>query len=206
MSANVAKTTQAGASVGFEVDTMKKESRKVKYTKKVIKEAFLDLLKEKDISQITVKELCEMADINRATFYSHFENIYFLSREIEAEMAHHALASIDLLYQESDYAQNMISTLFHLFIDQKEMSLWFMDDKSSGLGMQIICNYAKEKCIPVWMEQKKVTRDEAERFFAFIYHGALAFLKDCYTKNLFDKPGIEEEFYALITKTLEYIY
>ena len=49
--------------------------RRVKYTKKVIKDTFLSLLEEKDITNISVKELCEVADVNRGTFYRYYEDI-----------------------------------------------------------------------------------------------------------------------------------
>ena len=59
--------------------------RRVKYTKKVIKDTFLSLLEKKNISNISVKELCEMADINRGTFYRYYIDIYDLLKKIEDE-------------------------------------------------------------------------------------------------------------------------
>lgn len=57
--------------------------RRVKYTKKVIRHSFLQLLGEKPLGKITVKEICEKADINRATFYAHYEDLYDLLGKIE---------------------------------------------------------------------------------------------------------------------------
>lgn len=45
-----------------------KVDRRIKYTKMVLEESFIRLLEKKDISQISIKEICENADINRATF------------------------------------------------------------------------------------------------------------------------------------------
>lgn len=61
----------------------KKLDRRVRYTKMVIRESFIALLKEKPISKITVKEICVGADINRATFYAHYADPYALLHEIE---------------------------------------------------------------------------------------------------------------------------
>lgn len=44
-------------------------------------EAFLTLLEQKDISYITVKEICEKAGVNRSTFYLHYETIADLLAE-----------------------------------------------------------------------------------------------------------------------------
>lgn len=63
-----------------------KIDRRVRYTKMVIKDNFVTLLREKSISKITIKELCERADINRATFYAHYSDQYDLLRQIEDEL------------------------------------------------------------------------------------------------------------------------
>ena len=59
--------------------------RRVKYTKKVIKETFISLLEEKELNKITVSELCSIADINRATFYRYYLDIYDLYDKIRDE-------------------------------------------------------------------------------------------------------------------------
>ena len=37
--------------------------------------AFLELLEQKDFAFITVKEICKKAEVNRSTFYLHYETI-----------------------------------------------------------------------------------------------------------------------------------
>lgn len=64
----------------------KKTDGRVKYTKMVIKESLIKLLKQKSISKITIKEICEVADINRATFYSHYLDQYDLLHQIQKEV------------------------------------------------------------------------------------------------------------------------
>lgn len=54
-------------------------------TKRSIKAAFLELRRKKPIEKITVKELADLAMINKGTFYLHYQDIYNLSDEIENE-------------------------------------------------------------------------------------------------------------------------
>lgn len=54
-------------------------------TKRSISNAFLELRKQKSIEKITVKELSELAFINKATFYTHYHDIYDLSDQLEDE-------------------------------------------------------------------------------------------------------------------------
>lgn len=56
---------------------------RVRYTKKVIRDVFLSLLREKNVKQITVTELCALAGINRATFYKHYRDVFDLLEQIE---------------------------------------------------------------------------------------------------------------------------
>ena len=50
----------------------RKEDRRTKYTRQVIKDTFLKLLEKKAYPKITVTEICKLAEINRGTFYLHY--------------------------------------------------------------------------------------------------------------------------------------
>ena len=59
---------------------------RVRYTKMIIKKTLIDLLKTQSISKISVKEICDTAQINRSTFYKHYNNVYDLVEKIENEL------------------------------------------------------------------------------------------------------------------------
>lgn len=62
------------------------EDRRVRKTKKAIYEVFCELTKEKKLNEITIKELCLMADINKSTFYLHYRDIYDLANSIQTTL------------------------------------------------------------------------------------------------------------------------
>ncbi|MEQ8236099.1 MAG: TetR/AcrR family transcriptional regulator [Syntrophomonadaceae bacterium] len=62
------------------------DDRRVRKTKKVLKESLATLLLEKNINSITVQELVKHAGINRGTFYLHYRDIYDMLSQIEMEM------------------------------------------------------------------------------------------------------------------------
>lgn len=64
----------------------KAADRRVLRTKKNIRQTFLQLLSEKSLTQLTVKELSEQADINRKTFYMYYSNIEEILSELEDEL------------------------------------------------------------------------------------------------------------------------
>ena len=59
------------------------ESRRVKMTKRLIKEAFIELLEKKPFNKVSVTDLCNTAEINRSTFYAYYEDVPMLLREVQ---------------------------------------------------------------------------------------------------------------------------
>ena len=64
---------------------MNNNDRRVKRTKKALYDALLILLKEKSINEITVTELTNQADVNRATFYFYYTDIMDMLDQIQNE-------------------------------------------------------------------------------------------------------------------------
>ncbi|MBQ2905798.1 MAG: TetR family transcriptional regulator, partial [Peptococcaceae bacterium] len=55
-------------------------------SKTMIRQAFLELLKEKPYEKITVTDIAQRADLNSSTFYDHYPDVQGLIEEIEEEM------------------------------------------------------------------------------------------------------------------------
>ncbi len=76
------------------------KDRRYKRTKYVIRRAFEELISEKDVNDITITEIASAANINRKTFYAHYDGIYKLIEEIENEIAEEfdlSISKIDLI-------------------------------------------------------------------------------------------------------------
>lgn len=63
-----------------------KNNKRTKLTKMLLKNSLIELMHEKNINHITIKELCEHAELNRSTFYLHYTDQFALLAEIEQEM------------------------------------------------------------------------------------------------------------------------
>ncbi len=90
--------------------------KRIEKTRRAIKEAFMELRKIKPLEKISIKELCEMANINKSTFYSHYENIYELSNTIEYETV---LSIISCIPKDLEY------TLIHPELFTREVTIAF---------------------------------------------------------------------------------
>lgn len=67
------------------MDNQKIDGR-VRRTKKLLREGLTKLMKEKSIKKISVRELSDLVEINRGTFYLHYKDIFDLVEQIENEL------------------------------------------------------------------------------------------------------------------------
>ena len=96
----------------------KKQDARVRYTKMMIRNSLLELLRTKPIAKITVTEICEMAGINRATFYAHYSDV--LTRLVEYIGENADICSVLL----SDKGDTSFQTQVVNVIEGQFMSSW----------------------------------------------------------------------------------
>jgi AcrR family transcriptional regulator len=91
---------------------MKSEAmdRRVKLTLMLLQDALIKTMQSTHISKISVKQLCEMADINRSTFYAHFQDQYGLLEYICTQ----AIDNIEKHLEKQDINESMPITLTSL--------------------------------------------------------------------------------------------
>mgnify|MGYP004651509717 FL=1 len=63
-----------------------KTDRRIRKTRAQLRKGLAELMQEKSVSEITVKELVERVDINRSTFYLHYTDIYNMLDSIEKDL------------------------------------------------------------------------------------------------------------------------
>ncbi|MDO4266871.1 MAG: TetR/AcrR family transcriptional regulator C-terminal domain-containing protein [Eubacteriales bacterium] len=63
----------------------KKTDRRVRRTRKMLKDSLISLMQEKEFENISVKDVTERADLNRGTFYLHYQDTHQLLADIEEE-------------------------------------------------------------------------------------------------------------------------
>ena len=117
-------------------------------TKKNIRDAFLELRKKHSVEEIKVNTLCEKAMVNKTTFYNHYQDIYELSAELEAEVLDDFFANfkdIDLMLSDPNRCINGM----HVALERNNdmLRILFKDNMDELIGRiekQIRNYYAKE--------------------------------------------------------------
>jgi len=97
-----------------------KEDRRVRRTKKMLLQALTQLLTEKKINKITVTELSELADINRATFYLYYKDVFDMMEQVENELFENFTMSLEQYTHEGFSYESSISFYTYAFEFVKE--------------------------------------------------------------------------------------
>jgi AcrR family transcriptional regulator len=90
------------------------EDRRVRKTKKQLRNALTSLLLEKEIGRITVRDVADLADVNRGTFYAHYSDVYDLLHQLENDFMTR-LDEVGSRHSASEHNGEGLSYLVELF-------------------------------------------------------------------------------------------
>ncbi len=156
-----------------------KEDRRVKYTKMVLKESFIKLLEKKDISQISIKEICEDADINRTTFYAHYNDQYDLLSKIENEL----LDNINALFTEFDQKDNNLNAvilaekIFEYLKANAKLCKLLLSDRGGLSFQKRVMMLVYDKIIAEITDNSKISKEDAEYIYSFTITGCVGIVQ-----------------------------
>ena len=156
-----------------EKDTMqvkpeKKEDRRVRRTKKLLTHGLIQLMKEKQVQDITVRELADLVDVNRGTFYLYYRDIFDMLDSIEQELF------------------NQVNQLIHLVEENKELCQVLLGQNGDMKFLKKLSDVVQEAFRREWLMMKKdeVTFDYSYAFGALGFVGLLRtwLERDCVEK------------------------
>lgn len=111
---------------------------RVEKTESAIKGAFLELREHKPLEKIKVKELCDLARINKSTFYAHYQDIYALADALEEELIDGILGGLSAVCVTDywDRLDQLTSELFCAFRENEPLTQVLF----SGRGQNQLAN------------------------------------------------------------------
>lgn len=158
----------------------KPTDRRVLRTKKNIRQAFLHLLSEKSLSQITVKELSNLADINRKTFYMYYSNIEDIFAELEDELVLKLVHVFEKelfqkeMFNSYSFFENLNRTI------QEDIGLYRILNHSDLLPHLI--QRAKNALIEVFFRKYNISADSDNKRYILYAEYAASGILSMYTK------------------------
>jgi len=148
---------------------------RVRYTKMVIKNSFIKLLKKQPINKITVKDVCELAEINRATFYKHYTDCFDLLTQIEDEL----IVELGQLIQELPHKNHtdMFKEMFSKIKEDGELYIAITSEYGDSTFPNRILKLCYEQMYPSFESQfPNMTKTKQEWFYYFSASGCSGIL------------------------------
>ena len=164
----------------------KKEDRRVRRTKKLLTQALTQLLQEKQINEITVKELTDLADMNRGTFYLYYKDIFDMLEKIEDGLFE-ALDEIVSLHEHDDVSQQtkpILLDLFRFIEENQEMCRVLLSPHGDMNFLHRLNEVVREKCLRAWPNIRKEKGEaDFDYHYSFVVFGCAGIIRARVNRN-----------------------
>ena len=165
------------------------EDKRIRRTKKLLRQALTRLMQQKDFQSITVTDVVREADINRGTFYAHYRDVYDLRDKIETGMIEAIRPS------ETVTLKLVLSRLMDYLEENREIVTALIKvNAPDGFGKKMIG--VIEECRMELLPYRSVEDAYAARFLAT---GVIGMTEKWITES---QPIPKTEMVSLITKLL----
>lgn len=152
--------------------------RRVRYTKMVLEASLIKFLEKKPVARISVKEICEDADINRATYYAHYTDQFDQLKQIEAEFIdgiNSYLADFVIESPESDIV-NMVGKIFEYVIQNRELCRVLLGANGDMDFQENLIRIVGGCVLGKWREKSRLDIVTAEYMLRFIATGSIGII------------------------------
>lgn len=145
-------------------------------TEKVIREVFFQMLSQMPMYKITVSELCRRADINRGTFYLHYQDCYDLIDTISNEIADKFTPYVEAICADRKCLKSSIMSILLILSEDKDIICLL---RTSDLCCQIITRRFRDKIQLNWKKLSGVSDAKADLLYDYICGGVFAAIQNC---------------------------
>ncbi|MFC4024400.1 TetR/AcrR family transcriptional regulator [Oceanobacillus longus] len=166
-----------------------KLDRRKKYTRMVLKDGLIALLKTKPISAVTVKEICELADINRSTFYSHYKDPFDLLDQMEEEIIEDMNTYLNQYnFTKEEESLKMTERLLEYIFSKREICHTLLNENGDSSFETRVMTVAQKFLIQNWMDINAFQTNRYEYVSVFVISGSIHIIKHWLANNMDQTP------------------
>lgn len=156
---------------------MEVTDRRVRKTRVQLKAALSALMREKDVKEITVRELTERADLNRGTFYCHYKDIYDMVEQVQGEVLEELNAVLNA-YTPQQLQQGLrpiLGDVFALVDRNADLFAALLGGGDSNPAIQLN-QIIQDKVLKDWWEVYGAGMGESQYYLDFVVAGTIGIL------------------------------
>lgn len=139
--------------------------KNMKHARKKIQAAVIELLQEENFEQLKVTQICRKADVNRATFYKNYDDIFdmreqlrdYVAQTYQNDLNKDKLTSLLSLLKEIKQNQKVYRLFFHLSLDKNlnqkyEFAKWLIYPQNSSEYDHIFVQEGIRAILLAWLK------------------------------------------------------
>ena len=158
---------------------MAKQDKRIARSIKLMKESYLQLLKEKPMEKISVVEICERAGISRYTFYSHYEDINALRNDLQQQLCREFFSSVNL-YKFDRNSRPALDALVHQIRTEPDLFALLFGTSISKENMVALIEDLFQLTLPVWSAHSALPQDQIRLIYCYMISGIFSMVREWY--------------------------
>jgi len=157
----------------------KKVDRRVRKTKKQLLVALTTLMEQKDVKNISVKELTDLADMNRGTFYLHYKDVFHMVESIENEFFQEFTDILDKTFPSESLPVplDVLTNIFSFIEENQEICAALLGPHGDMPFLNKATNLVRKYIQNCW-DKQNYKNDNFHYYFSFIISGCVGMMRD----------------------------
>ena len=155
---------------------------------------------QRPIGKITVREICEQAQIHRSTFYAHYRDVYDLVEKVEQNMSRQLTETFFRKLDEKAPARDCFSEIFSFIRQHREFYLYYLSESRQAGVLQLAWDTVRERATAAGADAESFgAGSEAE----MAYHGVFFLVGMTAVVRMWLQNGCREapeELYGLLRR------
>jgi AcrR family transcriptional regulator len=154
----------------------------------VLRDSLIELMKERSILRISIKDICDLADVSRSTFYAHYKDQYDLLQQIQDELIIH-FEELLKKYNDAEGSKNLTRMIeeFLCLVADNGTPLQVLISENGDINFQKkLLGFTRQKQVLKYFTDKY--DEQAQNYVsAFVVTGSIGLIQQ-WLKNNMDKP------------------
>lgn len=147
-----------------------------------IQKIFIELIQKKEINEISVSDICKLANLNRSTFYSNYIDIYDLADKIKEDLFHEVISLYPKEIESKEHSYDFLKLFEHIRDNQLFYKTFFKLDYDNN------SNFFKEMVDYSEFEKYYDNPTHLEYHIAFFRNGLNAVIKKWLYNGCVESP------------------
>ncbi|NBI63150.1 TetR/AcrR family transcriptional regulator [Clostridiales bacterium] len=169
----------------------KRLDRRVRKTRHQLRQGLAKLMLQKSVKEITVKELTELVDINRGTFYLHYKDIYDMAEKIQLDIIEEFqqifAAKPDYAVAESPFS--LFVEIYTYLAENADLCAAFLGKNGDMAFVEKLKSMVQGRCLhSLKAKYENADPDQFEWFSAFVVGGHLGLIQKWLDTGMREDP------------------